>query len=138
MAGERAARRKLLARPAFVLVIGLCTASLACEVMRLQADATLLRSLQARWDCLAHETAQVPRCVALARLGPHDDADFCDEAVLRCRALGTYAQADEAVARYFMWLRVAIAMRISLFAGLVGSLAWMAIVKPIRRRLGTR
>lgn len=71
----------------------------------------------------------------LAKLGPRDDANFCEEAVARCKASRTYDDVDNADARYDTWFRFAIWLRLTFFAGVVGWLAWVGIVQPIRRKL---
>jgi hypothetical protein len=128
---------KTFKRPSVVLLVGLCATSLVCEVMRIQSGGTALIAHQAHWDCLARETAQVPRCMSLTKLGPRDDADFCEEAVARCKASRTYDDVDRADARYDMWFRLTVWLRLTLFAGAIGSLAWIGIVKPIRRNRPT-
>ena len=128
---------KTIKRPSAVLLAGLCTASLVCEAMRVHTSETALQAHQARWDCLARETAKVPRCMNLIKLGPRDDADFCEEAVARCKASRTYEAVDSADARYDVWFRLAVWLRLTLFAGVVGWLAWVGIVQPVRRKLQT-
>ena len=125
----------LLKRPAFVLALSLCAASLVCEAMLAHAERATLAAHQARWNCLAEETAKVPRCVALTKLGPREDADFCGEAVVRCRARGFEDDMADAYGRRNLWFGMAIKLRIALFAAAVGSLAWVGIVRPIRWRL---
>lgn len=122
-------------RPSVILLAGLCAASLVSEAMRVHAGETSLRAHQARWDCLARETGEVPRCVNLTKLGPRDDANFCEEAVARCKASRTYDDVDNAEARYDTWFRLAVWLRLTLFAGVVGWLVWVGIVQPIRRKL---
>ena len=129
--------KKYLTLPAVAVFAGLCAASLACEVMRVHADAALFHAHQARWDCLARESAKVPRCRELAKRKP-EDADYCEEAVSSCTASGTYADVDNSVERYFMWLRLAGLLRAALLVATFGSLAWIGIVRPIRRRLRSR
>ena len=128
---------KIIKRPSVILLAGLCTASLLCEAMRVHVGGTVLRAHQARWDCLARETGEVPRCVNLTKRGPRDDANFCEEAVSRCKASRAYDDVENAEARYDTWYRLAVWQRLTLFAGLVGWLAWVGIVQPIRRKLQT-
>jgi len=75
--------------------------------------------------------------VSLLKQGPRDDADFCEEAVARCKARRTYDDVNKAEARYDMWFRLAAWLRMTLFAGAIGWLTWFGIVQPIRRKLGT-
>lgn len=122
-------------RPAVLLLAGLCTFSLVCEVMRVQNDEADLRAHQARFDCLVGETGHVPRCVSLLKQRPMDDADFCEEAVARCKAGPTYDGVDKAEARRDTWFRLATWSRLATFVGVVGSLAWVGVGRFIRRRV---
>ena len=122
-------------RPAGLLVAGLCFASLACEVMRVQASEADLRAHQARFDCLVRETGQVPRCVQSLKQGPRDDANFCEEAVARCEAGPTFAGADQADARQDTWFRLAAWSRLVLFVGVVGSLGSVAVGRFLGRKV---
>ena len=123
--------------PLAILLACLCTASLVCEAMRAQAGGAVQKAHQARWDCLSRETAKVSRCVESIKQGPRDDADFCEEAVARCKANGTYGDADQADARYDVWLRLSRWLRVVLIAGAIAWLAWSGIVQPIRRKRRT-
>ncbi len=126
---------KSLTRPSVVLLAGLCTALLVCEAMRVQAGKAVLQAHQMRWDCLAQKTSEVPRCVNLLKQRPRDDADFCEEAVARCKASRTYDGANKTEARYDMWFKLAAWLRMTLFACAIGWLTWYGIVQPIRRKL---
>ena len=128
---------KTLQRPPVAFAVVLCSASLLCEVMHVRADAAIIEAHQARWDCLAQEKAKVTRCVALTKTGPLDDADFCEEAVARCKAKGTYEEASKADEREARWFRFRAWLRMAVLVAAVGSLVWVGIIQPIRRRLRT-
>lgn len=102
--------------------------------MLIQTDEALIQSHQARWDCWSGESSKVPRCNELAKLKP-DDADYCEEAVSACRARGMYENITNVEARYSIWHGLAVALRLVWLLAVLGSLVWVGLVRPIRRRL---
>ena len=100
------------ALPVAVFVV-LCAASLTAEVMRVRTAASDIQSHQARWNCLALESGKVPRCVELAKRRP-EDADYCEEAVSKCTALGMYRESADADQRHLMWDRLGAWLRVLL------------------------
>jgi hypothetical protein len=112
----------------------LCAASLSAEVMRVRTAASDIRSHQARWNCLALESGKVPRCVELAKRRP-EDADYCEEAVSRCTALGINGKPADADQRHLLWARLGAWLRVLLVVAALGLLARMSIVRFARRRL---
>ncbi len=125
--------RHLKALPIAAFVV-LCVASLTAEVMRVRTAASDIQSHQARWNCLALESGKVPRCVELAKRRP-EDADYCEEAVSKCTALGTYKESADADQRHLMWDRLGAWLRVLLVPAALGVLAWALLVNRARRRL---
>ena len=109
-------------------------ASLTAEVMRVRTAASDIQSHQARWNCLALESGKVPRCVELAKRRP-EAANYCEEAVSKCTALGMYSESADADQRQLMWDRLGAWLRVLLFLGALGLLGRVLILKLVRRRL---
>lgn len=125
--------RHLLPLPIAVFVV-LCVASLTAEVMRVRTAASDIQSHQARWNCLALESGKVPRCVELAKRRP-EDANYCEEAVSKCTALGMYRESADADQRHLMWDRLGAWLRVLLVLAALGLLGRILILKLARRRL---
>jgi hypothetical protein len=125
--------RHLMRLPIAVLIV-LCVASLTAEVMRVRTATSDIRSHQARWNCLALESDKVPRCVELAKRRP-EDANYCEEAVSKCAALGMYRESANADQRHLMWDRLGAWLRVLLVLAALGLLVRMLIVHLARRRL---
>jgi hypothetical protein len=125
--------RHLMRLPIAVLVV-LCVASLTAEVMRVRTATSDIQSHQARWNCLALESGKVHRCVELAKRRP-EDANYCEEAVSKCAALGMYRESANADQRHLMWDRLGAWLRVLLVLAALGLLVRMLIVHLARRRL---
>jgi len=117
-----------------VVFVVLCMASLTAEVMRVRASALDMQSHQARWNCLALESGKVPRCVELAKRRP-EDANYCEEAVSKCTALGMYRESADADQRQLMWDRLSAWLRVLILLAALGLLGRVLILKLARRRL---
>lgn len=120
--------RKLLV----VVAVSLCAAALGCEFVLAHAESAALQSHQERWDCLARESSKAPSCIALAKLAPSEDADYCSQAVMACTANGLYAEASRAEERLVMWDGAARLFRLLVLCAAACSLLWFALVRPIR------
>ena len=125
---------KYFRRPAVIVLVGLCVAWLFCEVMRAQTEADAIRSHQAQWNCWAQESRKVARCRALWQ-PVIEDADYCDEAVLACKANGADARVNATNERADLWRVITAWHRLALLVAVVGLLSWWAIVQPVPRML---
>ncbi len=137
MPSPSVASEKRFPRAPVVVLVFLCLASLITEALMSQSEGALLQSHQARFDCLALESARVPRCKEEAKLHPID-ADYCEEAVLACKAKGTYERASDSEHEYFTWGLIARSVRIVLAVFTISFLLWFALLRPLKRKRRSR
>jgi len=120
-------------RTSAIVGASLCGAVLLCELMLNRAEGIAIQSHQNRWDCWARETSKVPACTAMRRLGPMDDADFCEAAVAVCKASGLNDKVNQAEERLLMWDRLARSLRIVVLASVACLLLWFLLAGVVRR-----
>ena len=125
--------RALLLRPPAIVAACVCGAALLSEVLRVQAEDTALQLRQERWNCWAIEASKGPTCVAQAKRGPLDDADFCGRAVAACKTKGWDGKIARGDARMLSWDSVAYKLRLVVFTTAVGALLGYGAGRPIWR-----
>lgn len=128
MAGRRTFRLT-----AVLSLAALGGALLVCEAMQSRAETASLDAQQTRWNCWRQESAKVPRCQEMAKQGPMEDADYCDEAVSVCAGRGLTVQADQAFETYLQWAMRARVLRLVLFLIGASLVAWLAVIRPVMR-----
>ena len=104
----------------------------ASELVLARITEDFIHAHQAHWECLGRESSKVPRCMALAKLGPID-ADYCEEAVALCKVNGTFERMDQADERHFKWGRLAGLLRLVVLVFIVSLTAWFGLTYIIRR-----
>jgi len=116
------------------LGIGLVIVCSVCELMLARSTTALLQYHQAQWDCLAKENARIPHCVEAHR-PMVEDVDYCNEAVLACKALGAYDLVIKSDDEYATWGRTARRLRLVVLLVGVVCLVWFGVIRRLSRKM---